>query len=97
MREDRGRRPIAAPLGPITRGLAILGCGVLAACTAPPLPVERPDLYVAIDAPVPGAVRALLPRGITPADVRVRDNCYGYAANGTVFPVLVPRGGQYCI
>ncbi|TFL16917.1 hypothetical protein [Jannaschia formosa] len=72
---------------------------LLAACTTPqrPPPVDRPDLYVTTDAPVPFAVRQLLPRGVIPSDVRVRDNCYGYAAGGTVYPVLVPRSGQYCI
>ena len=69
----------------------------LAACATPPLPVDRPDLYVPPDAPVPAAVRALLPRGVAADAVRVRANCYGYALNGTVYPVLVPRSGQYCI
>jgi len=77
--------------------LALLA--LLAACTAPqrPPPVDRPDLYAATDAPIPFAVRQLLPRGVIASDVRVRDNCYGYAAGGTVYPVIVPRSGQYCI
>ncbi|MDB2407799.1 hypothetical protein N9W17_04660 [Jannaschia sp.] len=71
---------------------------LLAACTPPPTnPVDRADLYTATDAPIPFAVRQLLPRGVLVSDVRVRSNCYGYAAGGTVYPVLNPRGGQYCI
>jgi hypothetical protein len=72
---------------------------LLVACATPDrgAPVDRPDLYVPTDAPVPLAVRSLLPRGVIPSDVRVRENCYGYAAGGTVYPVRNPRGGQYCI
>jgi hypothetical protein len=72
---------------------------VLAACSPPDrgTPVDRPDLYVQSDAPIPLAVRTLLPRGVIPSDVRVRENCYGYAAGGTVYPIRNPRGGQYCI
>jgi hypothetical protein len=60
-------------------------------------PVPDPQSYVQTAAPVPFAVLRLLPRGITAADVRVADNCYGYAAAGAVYPVLIPRGTQYCL
>ncbi|WP_371157279.1 hypothetical protein [Jannaschia sp. 2305UL9-9] len=60
-------------------------------------PVASPELYLQTDAPVPFAVRSLLPRGVIESDVRVRDNCYGYASGGVVYPVLNPRGTQYCI
>ena len=72
---------------------------LLAACAiqAPPAPVPDPQAYAATDAPVPNAVRLLLPRGVTAADVRVSDNCYGYAFRGAVYPVLIPRGTQYCL
>lgn len=56
-----------------------------------------PQAYVAGTAPVPNVVRLLLPRGVTSADVRVADNCYGYVYAGAVYPVLIPRGSQYCL
>ena len=72
---------------------------LLAACAvqAPPAPVPDPQAYAATDAPVPNAVRLLLPRGVSVADVRVAGNCYGYVYGGTVYPVLIPRGTQYCL
>ncbi|CUH39717.1 hypothetical protein JSE7799_02445 [Jannaschia seosinensis] len=60
-------------------------------------PVPDPQAYARIDAPVPFAVRRLLPQGITEADVRVADNCYAYAYDGQIWPVLIPRGTQYCL
>lgn len=70
----------------------------LAAC-APSIsaPVTNPDRYVASDAPVPFAVRQLLPRGVFDADVRLWQNCYGYVYQGQTYPVLTPRGSQYCL
>ncbi|MEM8825223.1 MAG: hypothetical protein AAGF30_16570 [Pseudomonadota bacterium] len=71
---------------------------ILAACArAPVAPVTDPASYVPTDAPVPFAVQALLPQGVTPEDVRVANNCYGYVFNGLVYPVLIPRGTQYCL
>lgn len=60
-------------------------------------PVADPERYIQSDAPVPFAVRQLLPRGVIEADVRLRENCYGYDSGGTIYPVLNPRGSQYCI
>ncbi|GIT90709.1 hypothetical protein JANAI62_11640 [Jannaschia pagri] len=60
-------------------------------------PVADPDRYVTTDAPIPFAVRQLLPSGVLPSDVRVWENCYGFVAGGTVYPVLNPAGTQYCI
>ena len=60
-------------------------------------PVPDPQAYVASGAPVPNAVRLLLPRGVGAADVRLADNCYGYAFRGAIYPVLIPRGTQYCL
>ena len=71
---------------------------LLAGCIqTPPLPVTDPQSYAITQAPVPLAVRQLLPRGVTVRDVRVAANCYGYTLRGTIYPVLVPRGSQYCI
>jgi hypothetical protein len=70
----------------------------LAACVpAATAPVADPQDYVITDAPIPFAVTRLLPRGITERDVRVADNCYGYVYQGAIYPVLIPRGTQYCI
>ena len=71
----------------------------LSACAAPTVgtPVADPQAYVVTDAPVPFAVSTLLPRGVFARDVRVADNCYGYAWQGQVYPVLLPRGTQYCL
>lgn len=85
---------------PLTRRLlSALPFLALAACTVPTPngPVPDPQAYVALDAPVPFAVKALLPRGVVEADVRVADNCYGYAYRGQIYPVLIPRGTQYCL
>lgn len=60
-------------------------------------PVADPLAYRVTDAPIPFAVSRLLPRGITARDVRVADNCYGYDYLGQVYPVLIPRGTQYCL
>ncbi len=79
--------------------LALIAALLLAACAtqAPPAPVPDPQAYVASAAPVPNAVRLLLPRGVGAADVRLADNCYGYAFRGAIYPVLIPRGTQYCL
>ncbi|MGB3555659.1 MAG: hypothetical protein WBA25_13570 [Jannaschia sp.] len=77
---------------PLIALLSLPGC-----LTAPPAPVDNPARYAPTDAPVPNAVRILLPRGVTARDVRVSDNCYGYVYGGAVYPVLIPRGTQYCI
>ncbi len=60
-------------------------------------PVSDPTAYVITDAPVPFAVTRLLPRGVVVRDVRVDQNCYGYTYQGTIYPVLIPRGTQYCL
>ena len=71
----------------------------LAACSVPPpsAPVTDPQSYRVSDAPIPFAVTRLLPRGVYTQDVRVADNCYGYAYRNTIYPVLIPRGTQYCL
>ncbi|MGB3408232.1 MAG: hypothetical protein WBA67_12140 [Jannaschia sp.] len=80
------------------RRLALLAPVLLAACLpTAQAPVENPTRYVPTDAPVPFAVSRLLPRGVTQQDVRVWDNCYAYAYNGAIYPVLIPRGTQYCL
>lgn len=73
--------------------LLLAGCAI----QAPPAPVPDPQAYLASPAPVPNAVRLLLPRGVTAADVRVAGNCYGYVYGGAIYPVLIPRGTQYCL
>ena len=72
---------------------------LLTACALPTSdsPVPDPQAYAPTDAPVPFAVRQLLPDGITEADVRVAENCYAYAFDGRIWPVLIPRGTQYCL
>ncbi|MCK0167451.1 hypothetical protein MWU52_07825 [Jannaschia sp. S6380] len=78
--------------------LALSVAVMLAACVpAANAPVPDPQAYAPTDAPVPFAVSRLLPRGVTAADVRVADNCYGYAYQGAIYPVLIPRGSQYCL
>ncbi|CTQ32092.1 hypothetical protein [Jannaschia rubra] len=79
------------------RSLLILP--LLAACALPTAngPVPDPQAYAITDAPIPFAVGRLLPRGITERDVRVAENCYGYAYQGQIYPVLIPRGTQYCL
>ncbi|KIT16937.1 hypothetical protein [Jannaschia aquimarina] len=77
--------------------VAVVAIGALAACTAPPAQPVDPAGYVTPDYAVPFAIRALLPRGITAADVRERDGCYAYSLRGTLYPVQRPDGGQYCI
>lgn len=72
--------------------LALAGC-----VPAANAPVGDPQTYASTDAPIPFAVQRLLPRGVTAADVRVADNCYGYVYQGAIYPVLIPRGTQYCI
>ncbi|MEM8850706.1 MAG: hypothetical protein AAGE03_11820 [Pseudomonadota bacterium] len=70
----------------------------LAACVAQPAnPVSNPGDYVPTSAPVPFAVQRLLPRGVTATDVLVEQNCYGYEFDGAVYPVIIPRGTQYCL
>ncbi|SDZ23260.1 hypothetical protein SAMN05444004_10855 [Jannaschia faecimaris] len=71
----------------------------LAGCALPTAqaPVPDPQTYATTDAPIPFAVSRLLPRGVTAQDVRVADNCYGYEYLGQVYPVLIPRGTQYCL
>ncbi|WGH77888.1 hypothetical protein [Jannaschia ovalis] len=81
-------KPIAALLLPLP---------LLACVPAASGPVPDPQDYRVSDAPVPFAVQRLLPRGVGVADVRVADNCYGYAYQGVIYPVLIPRGTQYCI
>ncbi|SFI57768.1 hypothetical protein [Jannaschia pohangensis] len=82
----------------MTRALLLALPLALAAClpTADG-PVSDPQTYVVTDAPIPFAVTRLLPRGITAQDVRVADNCYGYQYQGQIYPVLIPRGTQYCL
>ena len=77
-------------------GLAI---GFLLAACIPAAngPVPDPQTYAITTAPVPFAVSRLLPRGVTARDVRISDNCYGYVYQGAVYPVLIPRGTQYCL
>lgn len=71
---------------------------LLAACVPrASAPVTVPTAYVVTDAPIPFAVTRLLPRGVTVRDVRVNENCYGYAYQGRIYPVLIPRGTQYCL
>tara|TARA_R110000850_G_scaffold2316_7_gene11415 strand:+ start:183 stop:425 length:243 start_codon:yes stop_codon:yes gene_type:complete len=72
---------------------------VLSACALPTAngPVPDPQAYGVSTAPVPFAVNRLLPRGVTVQDVRVADNCYGYQYQGQIYPVLIPRGTQYCL
>ena len=68
----------------------------LAACAPPPAPLS-PQGYGPLDHTLPLAARALLPRGITPASVRVRGGCYAYVSGGLLYPVRRPDGGQYCV
>ena len=70
---------------------------LLAACAAPPPAPLDPAGYVPLDHALPLAARALLPRGVTAADARVRGNCYAYAYRGALYPIRRPDGGQYCI
>ena len=73
---------------------------LLAACSIAPKasgPVPDPQAYIQTDAPVPFAVSRLLPRGVGAQNVRVADNCYGYEYQGQIYPVLIPRGTQYCL
>ncbi|MFO6465392.1 hypothetical protein ACK8OR_13435 [Jannaschia sp. KMU-145] len=80
------------------RALAALALVTLAACLpTAQTPVPDPQTYGPTSAPVPFAVSRLLPRGVTAQDVRVADNCYGYAYQGLIYPVLIPRGTQYCL
>ncbi len=81
------------------RRLALTVPLALAACGLPTAqgPVSDPQAYTVTDAPVPFAVGRLLPRSVTARDVRVADNCYGYAYQGRIYPVLIPRGTQYCL
>ena len=80
----------------LRRSMALLL--LLAACAPSPSgPVSDPQDYAITEAPVPFAVRQLLPRGVVDRDVRVADNCYGYVFQGRIYPVLNPRGTQYCI
>ncbi|WP_179381461.1 hypothetical protein [Jannaschia marina] len=90
-RDNRNGRRIAGALA--------LGLAVLAGCTVPVPggPVPDPQTYSTTDAPIPFAVTRLLPRGVTAQDVRVADNCYGYVFEGQIYPVLIPRGTQYCL
>ena len=69
----------------------------LAGCVAPPAAPLDPAGYVPVDHALPLAIRALLPRGVGPGDVRERSGCYAYAFDGRLFPVRRPDGGQYCI
>ena len=82
------RRTVAA----LTAALALSACLPRAAG-----PVADPQAYAPAETVIPFAVIRLLPRGVSAADVRVADNCYGYAYQGAVYPVLNPRGTQYCI
>ncbi len=85
-------------MGEQLRRLALGLLLVLVACVpAADGPVPDPETYSVSNAPVPFAVTRLLPRGVTAADVRVADNCYGYEFQGAIFPVLIPRGTQYCL
>ncbi|MEM9795247.1 MAG: hypothetical protein AAF919_02090 [Pseudomonadota bacterium] len=77
--------------------LTCLVLPLLAACTNPPPQPVDPAGYIPLDYEPPLALRALLPRGVPPSDLREDDGCYGYALNGQVFPVQRPDGGQYCI
>ncbi|CTQ48773.1 hypothetical protein [Jannaschia donghaensis] len=72
---------------------------LITACALPTAngPVPDPQTYAVTEAPIPFAVTRLLPRGVNTQDVRVADNCYGYEYQGQVFPVLIPRGTQYCL
>ena len=69
---------------------------LLAACAPPPQPLD-PAGYAPLDHALPVAARALLPRGVTAADARVRGGCYAYAYRGTLYPIRRPDSGQYCI
>lgn len=80
----------------MTRRLAPLALA-LAACAAPPAQPVDPAGYVAVDYALPLAVTALLPRGVTAADVRENDGCYAYAFGRALYPVRRPDGGQYCL
>lgn len=98
------RGPGASPRTPgvfMKQRWGIAGAVLLAlsACALPTAggPVPDPQGYATTDAPIPFAVTRLLPRGVNTQDVRVADNCYGYAFQGQIFPVLIPRGTQYCL
>lgn len=76
----------------------IVAISALSACLpTADAPVTNPDRYGPTDAPIPFAVLRLVPRGVTEPDIRVWENCYAYAFNGTIYPVLNPTGSQYCI
>jgi hypothetical protein len=76
----------------------LLALPFLAACVPTAAdPVTDPQAYAPTSAPIPFAVRQILPRGVTVADIRVADNCYGYVWQGRIYPLLIPRGSQYCI
>ncbi len=79
------------------RFVAIVALALSACAPSPSGPVPDPQDYAITEAPVPFAVRQLLPRGVVDRDVRVADNCYGYVFQGRIYPVLNPRGTQYCI
>jgi hypothetical protein len=83
----------------MTRQLPLILALALSACTLPTAggPVPDPQAYAITEAPVPFAVQRLLPRSVTVRDVRVADNCYGYVYRGQIYPVLIPRGTQYCL
>ena len=77
---------------------ALAAALLLAACTTPPAQPLDPAGYVAPDYEIPLAIRALLPRGVTSADVLERDGCYAYRFRDAIlYPVQRPDGGQYCI
>lgn len=83
---------------PLRLSFLVMGLAALTACLpTADAPVPNPDRYAPTDAPVPFAVLQLVPRGITAPDIRVWENCYAYAFDGAIYPVLNPRGGQYCI
>ncbi|WP_308917930.1 hypothetical protein [Jannaschia sp. LMIT008] len=75
---------------------ALLAALALAACAPPPAALD-PAGFAPLDHTPPLAARALLPRGVTADDMRIRRNCYAYAFRGALYPVRRPDGGQYCI
>jgi hypothetical protein len=74
--------------------LALAGC---AAGVAQPVPDQAGWDPPGAGVPLPFAVTARLPRGVGASAVVVRDNCYGYSAGGTIYPVTTPTGDPYCI
>ena len=80
------------------RASLLLAPLALAACLpTAQAPVENPARYIETDAPIPFAVMRLVPKGTTERDIRVWENCYAYQFNGQIYPVLIPRGTQYCL